>query len=125
MKLKDLLNEITGTKVKVKDLTFDMLKNIFTSRYQNFMDSEVRPMYKDAVYLPKGDGSSSGIVDNIALDNYKEYIMSRVGDVDIILDPTTNRGKIEDPAFKDREKRLGRDIESYYDEKKPGEFTGD
>lgn len=125
MKLKDLLNEITGTKVKVKDLTFDMLKNIFTSKYQNFMDSEVRPMYRDAVYLPKGDGSSSGIVDNIALDNYKEYIMDRVGDVEIILDPTTNKGRIEDPAFKDREERLGRGIQAYYDSKKPGEFTGD
>ena len=125
MKLKDILNEITGTKVKVKDLTFDMLRNVFTSKYQNFMDSEVRPMYRDPVYLPKGDGSSNGIIDDIALDNYKEYIMDRVGDVEIILDPTTNKGRIEDPVFKDREERLGRGIQSYYDSKKPGEFTGD
>ena len=125
MKLKDILNEITGTKVKVKDLTFDMLKNIFTSKYQDLRDSDVRPTYKDPIYLPKGDGSSNGIIDNIALDNYKEYIMDRVGDVEIILDPTTNKGRIEDPAFKDREERLGRGIQSYYDSKKPGEFTGD
>lgn len=125
MKLKDILNEITGTKVKVKDLTFDMLRNIFTSKYQDLRDSDVRPTYKDPIYLPKGDGSSNGIIDNIALDNYKEYIMDRVGDVEIILDPTTNKGRIEDPAFKDREERLGRGIQSYYDSKKPGEFTGD
>ena len=125
MKLKDILNEITGTKVKVKDLTFDMLRNIFTSKYQDLRDSDVRPTYKDPIYLPKGDGSSNGIIDNIALDNYKEYIMDRVGDVEIILDPTTNNGRIEDPAFKDREERLGRGIQSYYNSKKPGEFTGD
>ena len=33
MKLKDILNEITGTKVKVKNLTFNMLRSIFTSKY--------------------------------------------------------------------------------------------
>ena len=125
MKLKDILNEITGTKVKVKDLTFDMLRNIFTSKYQDLRDSDVRPTYKDPIYLPKGDGSSNGIIDDIALNNYKEYIMDRVGDVEIILDPTTNKGRIEDPAFKDREERLGRGIQSYYNSKKPGEFTGD
>jgi len=125
MKLKDILNEIAGTKVKVKDLTFNMLRSIFTSKYQDLRDSDVRPTYKDPVYLPKGDGSSNGIIDDIALDNYKEYIMDRVGDVEIILDPTTNKGRIEDPAFKDREERLGRGIQSYYDSKKPGEFTGD
>lgn len=125
MKLKDLLNEITGTKVKVKDLTFDMLKNIFTSKYQDFMDSEVRPMYRDAIYLPKGDGSSKGIIDSIALEDYKNYIMSKVGNVDIILDPTTNKATIEDPKYKEREAGIGKSIMSYYDEKKPGEFTGD
>ena len=125
MKLKDILNEITGTKVKVKDLTFDMLRNIFTSKYQDLRDSDVRPTYKDPIYLPKGDGSSNGIIDDIALNNYKEYIMDRVGDVEIILDPTTNKGRIEDPAFKDREERLGRGIQSYYNSKKSGEFTGD
>ena len=125
MKLKDILNEITGTKIKVKDLTFNILRSTFTSKYQDLMDSDVRPTYKDPVYLPKGDGSSSGIIDDIALDNYKEYIMDRVGDVEIILDPTTNKGRIEDPTFKDREERLGRGIQSYYDSKKPGEFTGD
>ena len=123
MKLKDILNEITGTKVKVKDLTFDMLKSIFTSKYQDFMDSEVRPMYRDAIYLPKGDGSSKGIIDSIALDDYKDYIISRVGNVDIILDPTTNKATIEDPKYKEREDRLGKDIMSYYGE--PGRYQGD
>ena len=34
MKLKDILNEITGTRIKVKDLTFDIIKDIFTDKYQ-------------------------------------------------------------------------------------------
>ena len=87
------------------------------------MDSKVRPMYRDAIYLPKGDGSSSGIIDAIALDNYKDYIMRRVGNVDIILDPTTNRATIEDPKYKEREDRIGKDIMSYYDD--PGRYQGD
>ena len=84
-KLKDILNEITGTKVKVKDLTFDLLKDTFPTKYQDFIGSDTRPMYRDAIYLPKGDGSSKGIIDAIALDNYKEYIMDRVGDVEILF----------------------------------------
>ena len=122
MKLKDILNEITGTKVKVKDLTFDMLRNIFTSKYQDLRDSDVRPTYKDPVYLPKGDGSSKGIIDVIALDDYKDYIMRRVGNVDIILDPTTNKATIEDPKYKEREAGIGKSIAKDYG---VGKYEGD
>ena len=109
--------------VSISDLTFDLLKDTFPTKYQKFMDSKVRPMYRDAIYLPKGDGSSSGIIDAIALDNYKDYIMSRVGNVDIILDPTTNRATIEDPKYKEREDRIGKDIMSYYND--TGRYQGD
>ena len=87
------------------------------------MDSDVRPTYKDPVYLPKGDGSSNGIIDAIALDNYKDYIMRRVGNVDIILDPTTNKATIEDPKYKEREAGIGKSIMSYYDD--AGRYQGD
>ena len=56
-------------------------------------------MGSDAILLPQGDGSSKRIVDAIALDDYKDYIMSRVGNVEITLDPTTNKATIEDPKF--------------------------
>ena len=108
--------------VSISDLTFDLLKDTFPTKYQKFMDSKVRPMYRDAIYLPKGDGSSSGIIDAIALDNYKDYIMRRVGNVDIILDPTTNRATIEDPKYKKREAGIGKDIAKDYGK---GKYEGD
>ena len=108
--------------VSISDLTFDLLKDTFPTKYQNFMDSKVRPMYRDAIYLPKGDGSSSGIIDAIALDNYKDYIMSRVGNVDISLDPTTNKATIEDPKFKEREAEIGKSIAKDYGR---GGYEGD
>jgi len=109
--------------VSISDLTFDLLKDTFPTKYQDFIGSDTRPMYRDAVYLPKGDGSSKGIIDAIALDDYKDYIMSRVGNVDVILDPTTNKATIEDPKYKEREAGIGKDIMSYYD--KPGRYQGD
>tara|TARA_B100001559_G_C16206069_1_gene486651 strand:- start:196 stop:606 length:411 start_codon:yes stop_codon:yes gene_type:complete len=102
--------------ISISDLNFDLLKDAFPTKYQNFKDSDVRPMFKDPIYLPQGDGSSKGIIDNVALEDYKDYIMSRVGNVDIILDPTTNRATIEDPKYKKREAGIGKDIMSYYDD---------
>ena len=109
--------------VSISDLTFDLLKDTFPTKYQNLMGSDTRPMYRDAIYLPKGDGSSKGIIDAIALDDYKDYIMRRVGNVDIILDPTTNKATIEDPKYKEREAGIGKGIMSYYDD--PGRYQGD
>jgi hypothetical protein len=103
--------------VSISDLTFNLLRDIFTTKYQNFLDSDVRPMYRDAVNLPQGDGSSKKIIDNVALEDYKDYIMSRVGNVDIILDPTAdslNMAVINDPKFKKREAGIGKTISSYY-----------
>ena len=108
--------------VNISDLTFDLLKDTFPTKYQNLLDSDVRPMFRDPIYLPKGDGSKSGIIDAIALDNYKDYIMSRVGNVEIILDPTTNRATIEDPKFKKREAGIGKEIAKDYG---VGKYEGD
>ena len=108
--------------VSISDLTFDLLKDTFPTKYQNLLDSDVRPMFRDPVYLPQGDGSSKGIIDAIALDNYKDYIMSRVGNVDIILDPTTNKATIEDPKYKEREAGIGKTIAKDYG---VGKYEGD
>ena len=54
--------------VSISDLTFDLLKDTFPTKYQNLTGADTsRPMYRDAIYLPKGDGSSKGIIDAIAL----------------------------------------------------------
>jgi len=103
--------------VSISDLTFDLLKDTFPTKYQNLKGADTnRPMYmgSDAINLPQGDGSSKKIIDNIALEDYKDYIMSRVGNVDIILDPTINKATIEDPKFKKREAGIGKTISSYY-----------
>ena len=112
-------NEYT---VSISDLTFDLLKDTFPTKYQNPFGGEGRPMFRDPVYLPQGDGSSKGIVDRNALEDYVEYIMSRVGNVDIILDPTINKATINDPKFKKREAGIGKDIAKDYGK---GKYEGD
>ena len=106
----------------ISDLTFDLLKDAFPRKYQNPLGGEGRPIFKDPIYLPQGDGSSKGIIDKDALEDYVEYIMSRVGNVDIILDPTINKATINDPKFKKREAGIGKTISSYYGK---GEYEGD
>ncbi len=106
----------------ISDLTFDLLKDAFPRKYQNPLGGEGRPIFKDPIYLPQGDGSSKGIIDKDALEDYVEYIMSRVGNVDIILDPTINKAIIKDPKFKKREAGIGKTISSYYGK---GENEGD
>ena len=110
--------------VSISDLTFDLLKDTFPTKYQNVKGTDTRPMYmgSDAILLPQGDGSSKRIVDAIALDDYKDYIMSRVGNVEITLDPTTNKATIEDPKFKEREAGIGKSIAKDYGR---GEYEGD
>jgi hypothetical protein len=140
MKLKDILNEITGTRIKVKDLTFDMMKGIFTDRYQKpdgfrmQPNGKEGPMYRsyDAVSLTNGDGSSQTIIDPKALEQWKSGILSIKNispDVEIILMPKGDKygqkSSIEDPVFRDREERISKGISAYYDSKKSGDFTGD
>ena len=124
--------------VKVKDLTFDMMKDVFTDRYQTVHftrmqpNGEEGPAYRDAVNLTNGDGSSQTIIDSKALEQWKSGILSIKNidpDVEVILNPKGDqygrKSSIEDPVFKDREERIGRGISAYYDSKKSGDFTGD
>jgi len=137
MKLKDILNEITGTRIKVKDLTFDIIKNIFTDKYQEPSGTRMQPdgkegptyRYYDAVNLTNGDGSSRTITDATALEGWKSGILGIEGinpDVEVTLSPEGDQyGRnsfIDDPVFKDREDRISRDISSTYGK---GGFEGD
>ena len=137
MKLKDILNEITGTRIKVKDLTFDIIKDIFTDKYQEPSGTRMQPdckegsmyRYYDAVNLTNGDGSSRTITDATALEGWKSGILGIKGinpDVEVTLSPEGDQyGRnsfIDDPVFKDREDRISRDISSTYGK---GGFEGD
>ena len=137
MKLKDILNEITGTRIKVKDLTFDIIKDIFTDKYQEPSgtrmqpDGKEGPMYRyyDAVNLTNGDGSSKVIIDATALEGWKSGILGIEGinpDVEVTLSPEGDQyGRnsfIDDPVFKDREDKISKSISSTYGK---GGYEGD
>ena len=137
MKLKDILNEITGTRIKVKDLTFDIIKDIFTDKYQEPSgtrmqpDGKEGPMYRyyDAVNLTNGDGSSQTILDAKALEQWKSGILGIEGinpDVEVTLSPEGDQyGRnsfIDDPVFKDREEKISKSISSTYGK---GEYVVD
>ena len=137
MKLKDILNEITGTRIKVKDLTFDIIKDIFTDKYQEPSgtrmqpDGKEGPMYRyyDALNLTNGDGSSQTILDAKALEQWKSGILGIEGinpDVEVTLSPEGDQyGRnsfIDDPVFKDREEKISKSISSTYGK---GGYEGD
>jgi ABC-type phosphate transport system substrate-binding protein len=137
MKLKDILNEITETRIKVKNLTFDIIKDIFTDKYQEPSgtrmqpDGKEGPMYRyyDAVNLTNGDGSSKVITDATALELWKSGILGIEGinpDVEVTLssegDQYGRNSFIDDPVFKDREEKISKSISSTYGK---GGYEGD
>ena len=128
----------TQKTVKVKDITFDMVRDIFKDEYKEEPSNRPKPdsdetvpsyKYYDSVSFTNGDGSSTYVTDEVILDDWKEKTLRNVGNVDVILDPTAdvwfNKVRIEDPKFKEREKNIGKGIASYYASKKSGDFTGD
>jgi len=149
MKLKDILNEITGIRVKIKDLTFDKLKDIFKDRYQN--PSEFDPewyahmlkrypnfknsyaahketMYHgkdDFVYLPSGNGEEYGIGRQGLFDEWKEEMLRKGwGDAEMAFDPSQRSGyaKIEDEEYKRKEAEKTQSMSKWYDQLK---YKGD
>jgi len=130
--------------VKVKDLTFDMVKDVFTDKYQKVHftreqpDGKEGPVYKDNVSFTLGDGSLRGIVDSKALEQWKRIILNIKGidpDVEVILDPSPqaawfDKAIILDPVFIDREEAISKGIQAFYDKAKidkktGGRYTGD
>lgn len=128
--------------VKVKDLTLDMVKDIFTDKYQNVHftreqpNGEEGPVYKDGVSFTQGDGSGLRVGDEKALGQWKEYIMNIKGinpDVEVIFDPKEvwfDQVQVPDPVFMDREKAISKGIQDFYDKspidrKTGGRYTGD
>ena len=128
--------------IKVKDLTFDMVKDIFTDKYQNIHytreqpNGEEGPAYKDYVNFTKGEGSAQGIIDAKALEQWKSYILGIKGidpNVEVTLDPNEvwyDKAVISDPIFVDREKTISQAAQDFYDKSKidrktGGRYTGD
>ena len=78
------------TIISLDDLTFDMLKQVFSDNYKDvhFIRPQTdEPYYRDAISLPNWDDSSTSIGDTVALNHWKEEMRGHYGNVDILLKP--------------------------------------
>ena len=113
---KQYLNE--SLEVNLKDLTFDMLIDTYPENYKTVNFSRMQPdgkkgnYYRDSLSLPNWDDSSTSIGDMKALENYKEEIISRFGDVKISLKPESenwfDKAEILDNKFQDTKDKIGK-----------------
>ena len=115
---------------KLSDLSFDMLKAVFSDRYQR-PDSHWSGnqgdgwSYSDDVTGKMSDASRP-LSDQSSLESYKERMIKAYGDVPVILDPkaVTQVQPISKELDK-AEATYGAGVQAYYDSKKSGEYTGD
>ena len=113
---KQYLNE--EVKTNLKDLTFDMLVNTFPDNYKKVQFTRKQPngeegnYYRDSINLPNWDDSSVEIGDISALEDYKEKIISRFGNVEILLKPEEkswfNKAEILDGKFQNTQDKIGK-----------------
>jgi len=119
--------------VNLSDLTFEILKDAFPNKYQEVRSTRIQPdgtegpTYRDYVTAPVV-GAARGIIDMKAFEQWKDEIMEKYGDVEVTLDPTASHltnVKIKSDKFSKASQSYGRGVQSYYDSKKSGEYTGD
>jgi hypothetical protein len=119
--------------VNLSDLTFEIFKDTFPNKYQNAFatrtqpDGTEGPMYRDYVSAPVV-GALRAINDMKAFEQWKEETMERYGDVEVTLDPTASHlsnVKIKSDKYSKSSQAHGRAVQSYYDSKKSGDYTGD
>ena len=137
---KFILNE--AVDVKVKDLTFDKVKEVFKDKYQEVHTMRKQPngkdgpTYKDAVAF-RASRDMLSIIDSKALEQWKKDILSIDGidpNVEVTLDPDASmwfdKTKIDDPTYIEYQNRRNKGIEAFYDRAKidrktGGRYTGD
>ena len=89
-KLGYLKEDRQETIISLDDLTFNMLKQVFSDNYKDvhFIRPQTgEPYYRDAISLPNWDDSSTSIGDTVALNHWKEEMSGHYGNVDILLKP--------------------------------------
>ena len=121
--------------VNVEDITLDMIKDIFPTKYQNIHFTREQPggiegpYYRDSIGLPTGEGSTASIGDESTLALWKQNTLKRWGNVEMIIDPKGDKYgkyvKIEDPKFQDSSDSYNKGVANYYKSKGHGDFTGD
>ena len=96
-----------GIKMKLKDLTFDKVKELFPDRYKKPKNEEGDPSdkyysYYDSINFPNPDDSLTTVEHSNMLDYWKETTFEKYGNVDIELNPDEvwfNKVKILDDEF--------------------------
>ena len=115
---------------KLSDLSFDMLKAVFSDKYQKPKDhsSDIPGdgwSYYDHVTGKLWD-SARPLSDEGILEFYKEGMIKTYGDVPVILDPkAVTQVQPISKKLDDEEAVYGAGVQAYYDNKKSGEYTGD
>ena len=74
----------------LEDLTFEMIKKTYHTMYKDEKYTNPQtgePSYSDNISFPNWDDSRTEIGDMRAWENYKEEIISRFGNVTIVLKP--------------------------------------
>ena len=101
------------TIISLDDLTFDMLKQVFSDNYKDvhFIRPQTgEPYYRDAISLPNWDDSSTSIGDTVALNHWKEKMRGHYGNVDILLKPEAdmwfNKVEVLDDKFQDTKNKI-------------------
>ena len=130
-----ILSEDTSNQEKmvvdIEDITLDMLKELFPTRYQNFTINKAteEPFYRDFINLPFGSGNAQSIFGETALEQWRNKVKQR-GFEQVTIDPSRawNNFPVQlvySPEQLEKEREIGQGIAQYYSNKKSGEFQGD
>ena len=95
-------------EVELKDLDFETLKAAFPKFYQKVKFTRPQtgePYYEDAISFPNLDDSSMVIGDKLALEDWKDKVLRRFGNVEMVFNDeeknSFDRVFVSDDAFND------------------------
>jgi hypothetical protein len=98
-------------EIELEDLDFETLKVAFPKFYQNEKftrtqpNGEEGPYYSDSISFPNLDDSSMEIGDSSALEDWKDKVLRRFGNVEIVFNDEAknhfDRVFVSDDAFND------------------------
>ena len=122
-----------GEKMKLKDITWEKVKELFPNSYQDPKDEKDDPSdeyysYYDSVSFPNPDDSLTSVEHRNMLDYWKETTLKRYGDVDIEFNPNEvwyNKVKIIDDEFSKDKKQFSKGKQAFLDrERELGRTSG-
>jgi hypothetical protein len=95
-------------EIKLEDLDFETLKSFFPNSYQQVKFTRPQtdePYYSDNISFPNLDDSTMEIGDSSALEDWKNKVLRRFGNVEIVFNDEAknhfDRVFVSDDAFND------------------------